>query len=615
MSFRLARPCVVALAMALFFLVWGTKLAVIDRFGSDLPNWDQWDAEGAQVFLPYFQHRLGFFDFFIPHNEHRVACTRALALGLLVLNGQWDTRLECVVNAALHSALALAIFLYGRTLINRRWHGVWFASVAALTAPPIAWQNVLGGFHSQQYFLLWFSLAALAWLLTAPPWSWRWWGGLVCAALALFSMGSGLLAAGVTAGVLAVGGRPREVWRRHGVTMAVCLLVFAAGWALRVEVNQHATLRAHSLAAFGLTLWRSLQWPAVFFAPLAILLWMPWAWLGRQIWRQRDQGDPRLRVIFAAGLWVILQFAATAYTRGAGGPWPASRYLDTVALGVLINALAVLVALSSDAFPGWRTGGRTTVAAAWLGIVVVGGWQHVAEVCQTELPAVGAEMARRDVNTRAYLATGDDHHLDHDIPYPGKDGLIERLSHPEIRAILPVSIRPPVALVGQAEPADSFVAQAVAPATQPLEYVPFWGSYIAGGPTAQGVWRSAPLSAGPHAGYWKIEVAGDLGRRPGLSLQLVPNQAEAPSTVIAPVPASPGGWRTLYVPAPRQAVRLVARDASSFGWFGFSAPVEMAALSYWAMRLTALGPVIAIFSGAIAVLLAALFHWLPAPDR
>ena len=85
--------------------------------------------------------------------------------------------------------------------------------------------------------------------------------------------------------------------------------------------------------------------------------------------------------------------------------------------------------------------------------------------------------------------------------------------------------------------------------------------------------------------------------------------------MIAPVPASLGGWRTLYVPAPRQAVRLVARDASSFGWFGFSAPVEMASLSYWAMRLTALGSVIAILSGAIAVLLAALFHWLPAPDQ
>ena len=220
MSSRFAQAMTVMLALALFCLVFGSKLAVIDRFGSDLPNWDQWDAEGAQMFLPYSQHRLGFLDFFTPHNEHRVACTRALAFGLLLLNGQWDARLECVANAGLHSALALAIFLYGRALLGRRWRGVWFATVAALTALPIAWQNVLGGFHSQQYFLLWFSLAALALLLTAPPWTGRWWGGVACAALALFSMGSGLLAAGVAAAVLADQRPPARrlapAWRHPG---------------------------------------------------------------------------------------------------------------------------------------------------------------------------------------------------------------------------------------------------------------------------------------------------------------------------------------------------------------------------------------------------------------
>jgi hypothetical protein len=134
MSSRFERAMTVMLTLALFCLVFGGKLAVIDRFGTDLPNWDQWDAEGAQVFLPYLQYRLGFLDFFIPHNKHQVACTQALALGLLLLNGQWDARLECVANAGLHSALALAIFLYGRALLGRRWHGVWFATVAALTA-------------------------------------------------------------------------------------------------------------------------------------------------------------------------------------------------------------------------------------------------------------------------------------------------------------------------------------------------------------------------------------------------------------------------------------------------------------------------------------------------
>jgi hypothetical protein len=71
-------------------------------------------------------------------------------------------------------------------------------------------------------------------------------------------------------------------------------------------------MKAHSLADFGLAFWRSLQWPAVSYAPLAVLVWLPWIRLGWLCWQQRDRVAPRLRVIFAAGLWIILQFTATA---------------------------------------------------------------------------------------------------------------------------------------------------------------------------------------------------------------------------------------------------------------------------------------------------------------
>jgi hypothetical protein len=613
MSPGLARLRLAVLAAALFFLVWGVKLTVIADFGSDLPNWDQWDAEGVQTFLPYLRHRLHFLDLFAPHNEHRVACTRLLALGLLLVNGQWDSRVECVVNAALHAGVAVVIFLYGCRLIQRRWQGAWAVAVAAMIAPPIAWQNVLGGFHSQQIFLLAFSLAALALLLTAPTGSGRWWTGLACAATALFTMASGLLAAAVVVAVLAVRGPPREVWRRHGLTVAACLLVAGAGWLLRVRVPQDAPLAAHSAESFLVSAWHSLEWPAVFCAPLAVLLWTPWAWVTWRAWRRRDPLRPGQWVIAAAGLWVLLQIAATAYGRGAGGAWPASRYLDTVATGVLVNALALLVALSSDSFPGWRAWGRTAVAVAWAGVVGVGTWRHVTEVWRVELPVVGAQMDRRDANTAAYLATGNDRYLDGDIPYPGKNSFMERISYPEIRGILPASIRAPLQLSGRADPAGSFAAGAFAPGT-PARVSPAWGSYTAAGAAARGVWRSAPLPAEPHGGYWQIDVTGGLGRRAGLSLQMVSAASGRPLASIAPADPDPAAWTRLYLPAPRQAVRLVARDASPFAWFGFGAPVEMASLSYWAMRLASAGWVMALIAGAAGGLLITPFSWLVTDD-
>ena len=109
---RFRRFHVAALACCLFALILGAKLWVVDRFGSDIPNWDQWDAEGTNLFLPYFQHHLDFIDLFKPHNEHRIFFTKALNLGLLLAGGQWDARVQCVANAALHSAFAVMIFLW-----------------------------------------------------------------------------------------------------------------------------------------------------------------------------------------------------------------------------------------------------------------------------------------------------------------------------------------------------------------------------------------------------------------------------------------------------------------------------------------------------------------------
>jgi len=47
-----------ALVACLIGIVVGARWAVVDRYGSDLPNWDQWDAEGLHLLEPWFAHRL-----------------------------------------------------------------------------------------------------------------------------------------------------------------------------------------------------------------------------------------------------------------------------------------------------------------------------------------------------------------------------------------------------------------------------------------------------------------------------------------------------------------------------------------------------------------------------
>ena len=89
------------------------------------------------------------------------------------------------------------------TAVSGWAQAAWFLLLVLLTAPPVVWENILRGFDSQHYLLIGFSLAAMAAWLAAPPHSGRWWGGLACAGLALFTQGSGLVAAAVVAVVVA----------------------------------------------------------------------------------------------------------------------------------------------------------------------------------------------------------------------------------------------------------------------------------------------------------------------------------------------------------------------------------------------------------------------------
>ena len=98
-------------------VILGAKLLLIERFGANVPFWDQWDAEAALLYKPYLEGTLGWADLFAAHNEHRIFWTRILSLGLLELNGVWSPRLQMLANAILHAAiLGLLLSWFSRGL-------------------------------------------------------------------------------------------------------------------------------------------------------------------------------------------------------------------------------------------------------------------------------------------------------------------------------------------------------------------------------------------------------------------------------------------------------------------------------------------------------------------
>lgn len=438
------------LALALLGAVVGLKWDVVHRFGSDLPMWDQWDAEGMTVFVPWSDGKLTLEHLLRPHNEHRVALSRLLALAQVRLTGQWDARVQCLLNAVLHGLVAVALLLGARREIGARGSAAAALLLAALFGLPLAWQNVISGFHSQQYFLLALSLGAIAWLPFSAPGSGRWWLGLGCAALALFSMASGLLAAASVIGLVALrAAAERALPRRRWPALLAAAVVVAAGTALLVRYDGHAGLKARTLDDFVAFTRHSLQWPAGHGA-FALLLWGPLTLLGGLLVFRRTAGGRESDypwMLVGLGAWTLAQIVASAWARGSEGGHPPSRYLDTLAFGLAVNGLALLWLLGRGRLGRALTTATAVLGLAWLGTAAVG-VHRVARVSYTgDLPATRLYYENCERTVRAYLASGDAAGLrSGDIPYPDADDFRQRFDQPALRALLPASVRPPLRL-------------------------------------------------------------------------------------------------------------------------------------------------------------------------
>jgi hypothetical protein len=140
-------------AIGLAAAVIGSKALVVARFGTDLPYWDQWVKEGDMIIAPFYEGSLHVGDFFVPHNEHRIAPTLALNLELTVVGGQWDARVQCIAIAILHAALVLGIACFAWRTCSPGWGVATAWLLTALCISSLAWENTLGGFQSVFFFL------------------------------------------------------------------------------------------------------------------------------------------------------------------------------------------------------------------------------------------------------------------------------------------------------------------------------------------------------------------------------------------------------------------------------------------------------------------------------
>lgn len=429
-------------SVALFLVVVGARFWLIAHYAAPLPYWDQWDGIGAALLKPWIEGRLDLTLLFAAHNEHRIVLTRLLSLGVFAANGQWDGALEMAVNAlgcgvgaaALANALATAAHGASARLI--------FLATGVCWSLPFGWENTLGGFQSQNYFLIFFSLLAIWGMTPCAAGSARWLLGVAGLALAGLSMATGFLAA---LAVLAMGGLRLAVERRRPspgeiATAGVCAVAVVAGWLTRVEVPANAGLKAESASAFLWALGRFLAWPWYGLPLGAAVAIGPALALG---WRYlRDPGArPRSELLLTVSGWCVLQTAALAYGRGGHAAPPACRYMDLLAVGPLVN-FAICLWLAAD--PRAR---RLRVAGAlWTALLIAGLALETRKDFQIWLPDFRAQMQRSEANASGYVRTGDfarylAGRTVRDLPYPDPARLAALLDDATLRPFFPADLR------------------------------------------------------------------------------------------------------------------------------------------------------------------------------
>jgi hypothetical protein len=572
-------------AASLFLAGLGAKFGLILAYGFSLPYHDQWPAEAFELFIPCLSGKFSLAVLFEPHNEHWIIFTRILELSLLQLNGQWDSVLEMACNAAIHCAGAAGFgWLMASLLGKRSWLLIW--PVLALDlALPFAWENTLWGFQSQFYFLQIFSWLTI-WLLgTNQSWSARWWLGAAIALADVFTMAPGFLAAAAVVALTGMAALKQGEWRRHLPTWGFCLLIIVLGIVLKYSLAVDSVDQVHSIGDLLQSLGKSLAWPWVTFPWYALFNLFPLWLLARMWFRSKEPMKPGERMIFGVGIWACLQGLAGAFARGNGGVGPVWRYMDSLSFLGISGALAGWVLLK-DYRARIKFAPMLYAALACWALGCLSGMGVLTKEAWTEaIPDTVAERQAQLKASRAWLATGDPAVF---LAQPEDKRIAPfaawLMARPQIRGVLPASVRDTLPIVPVTNNGDAFVRNGWRLNEPDAPTEKSWGSWSAQKAAARGTFESRPVrkSALP---YLEIPVAGDLGAE-GLSLELVElNGGKA--TEVRPKTVPGGKWVNVHVKTPAGEFKVVARDESDTKWFAFKEPRELGRWSYWTLKLLA----------------------------
>ena len=581
---------------AIFLVAFGAKLWTIQLWATNIPYWDQWD-EARMLFKPWLEGTLTWQNFFLPHNEHRIVFTRLLDLLEVKINGQWDIYFQTVINALLHLAYGCGLAVVIWHFIGRKHAGLICFLLVPFFALPFAAENTIHGFQSQFYFTNIFSVIAILGLGFGKPCGKFWFAGLLAAALAIFTMASGFLAAAAIVGLMVLRALKQRGISRGEILTALCgLVVVALGLAMKVTVAEHQKFQAKSILDFAETLLTNLAWPISAQPAMAIIFCLPLALVFGRFLRGEEKNPLAAEFILVLGLWGMLQAAALAF--GRANLADSSRYFDALSTLPIASLAAVFVLADNFEFRRLPPKLPLALAVLWSGTLLAGLCQISRTVTENYSRDSRAWGLLETENVRAFIATDDAGWLHSKmplaVPYWNPEWLIELLRDPKMLSILPADARPALKISADETSSAGFLRNDPALNRQP--FTDAWSDIAANQNNSATHLLSQPLLTT----LPKLSVQLFRGTAAGVTMQFV--EASGHTTELQPELSN--RWQTLIVDAPANSFRIEIKNQNANSPVAISEIKELGPYSVLAQNLVSHGALILILGLSLCLVLA-----------
>jgi hypothetical protein len=410
---------------AVFVLLAVVRVGMVLALAPAFAFVEEWYAVVMDMGKPLRHGQFEPFYLLASHNGHPLLWTKLVSLLFLRAGDlQFDNVPVCVFNQIVY-ALGSAILAWSAATRLGPERG-WFLFVAMLViALPFDWENITMGWGNPYAMLSFFSVG----LIVACACARASLAGMLAVAVlggaATFSMGPGLVAPVIGAGML--------LWRmRLGELSTLCaagMSVILIGWAaIGFAVGRTTQVTGQDAA-----------WSLIQAAQIALLLlcWLPtWVHLRRYAGGERSRFD---LVILCVAIWAFVQIAAMVLERPRYFRlWlPISRYMDIIPVGIFaVLASVCRLAASRAGLPF----GLPPVTARRVLVV--------AAICVTlasplafywQLRWAGLHHQQAQV-LRTYLETRDPRILadapDSSLAYPSRERLKKMLDDPDTQSII-----------------------------------------------------------------------------------------------------------------------------------------------------------------------------------